>query len=378
MTDPAELIVSRLSPEQGFGDVAEWQALVDKWCPDRIFLTPAWASSWWDAWGRRQPNYELCVLQARDPQGQLIGVAPLYISNDPIRAGMHCRRLQFIGTNFRKSGVTRTEYVDFPARPGKQQQVLAAILGFIADELSFDEFVLTDLRRDTPTRTYLSEFARSRAWLERPSNLDQGTRIELEGDYANYLSRLGRNTRLRLHNRRKVLESLGQVEFHRYGTDQLDSGFEEMDRLFRRRWSQPVCNSAQLDFQRLLVERLPDNAEVQLTGISVDGQVVSVQYNIRMAGTEYNFLSGFQDDLHSKLSVGMLHFGYSIEQAYVDGLRHYDLLLGSGRTTHYKKNFAGQTIEAETVQLIQHPMLKAAYVVYDKLMALTRRRHARS
>lgn len=369
MTDLSELRVSRLSPEQGFGDVAEWQALLDEWCPDRLFLTPAWATSWWDTWGRHQPDYELCVLQVREQSERLVGIAPLYLSNDRLRAGVHCRRLQFVGTHFGKMGITRTEYVDFPAHPEKQAQTLIAVLEFVADELAFDEFVLTDIRRDTPTRTQLSAFAASRGWRERPSNTDQGMRIELAGDYAGYLARLGRNTRLRLHNRRKVLESLGDVAFFRYTKDRFDSAFNDMDRLFRRRWSKPICSKSQLDFHRCMAERLPDNGNMQLTGLSVDGCIVSVQYGIRLAQTEYNLLSGFHGNLHPKLSVGMLHFGYSIEQAYRDGLRCYDLLLGPGRSTRYKRYLAGQTVEAETVQFIRRPLLKAAYSVYDRWTA---------
>ena len=372
MTDLSALTVSRLSPEQGFGDVAEWQALLDAWCPDRLFLAPAWATGWWDTWGRHQPDYELCVLQVRERSDRLVGIAPLYLSNDRLRAGVHCRRLQFLGTHFGKTGITRTEYVDFPAYPEKRAQILAAVLEFVAGELAFDEFVLTDIRRDTPARTQLSAFAASRGWWERPSNVDQGMRIDLAGDYTSYLAGLGRNTRLRLHNRRKVLESLGDVAFFRYAKDRFDSAFGDMDRLFRRRWGKPVCNPSQLDFHRLMAERLPGNGNVQLTGISVDGRVVSVQYGIRLARTEYNLLSGFHDGLHPKLSVGMLHFGYSIEQAYRDGLRYYDLLLGPGRSTRYKRYLAGQTVEAETVQFIRRPLLKAAYSAYDRLTARKR------
>ena len=272
----------------------------------------------------------------------------------------------------RTSGITRTEYVDFPAHPEKRAQILAAVLEFVADELAFDEFVLADIRRDTPTRTQLSAFAASRGWWERPSNVDQGMRIELAGDYTGYLAGLGRNTRLRLHNRRKVLESLGDVAFFRYTKDRFASAFGDMDRLFHRRWGKPVCNPSQLDFHRCMAERLPDSGNVQLTGLSIDGRVVSVQYGIRLARTEYNLLSGFHDGLHPKLSVGMLHFGYSIEQAYRDGLRYYDLLLGPGRSTRYKRYLAGQTVEAETVQFIRRPLLKAAYSVYDRLTARKR------
>jgi len=372
--DTRDVRVERISYEELVGLTQEWQTLLDLASRDNIFLSPAWVTSWWDAWGRNQPGFEPYILVVRCGPGRVVGIAPLYLSVDKIRAPLSSRRLQFIGTNFRKQGVTRTEYVDFLVDPQYHREIVDALITYIADNCRFDEFVLSDIRLDCATFTHLPHVAETRGWRIRHADADQGVTISLDGSFKSFLANLGKNSRLRLYNRRTILESIADFRIAEYSADQLHTGFAELRRLFRTRWQIDIFTSAQLQFQSTLIERLPNVDSLKLTGLHLDGKCYSILYNIRFGGTEFNFLSGFSESLHPKLSLGMLHLGYSIEQAYTDGMRYFDLLLGRGRRSHYKKNFHGQDVNVETIQLIANPLLGLTYSGYDTIMNLLRKK----
>jgi len=363
--DQSDFAVQSVTIDALFGIADEWQELLSRSAVDPLFMSPAWLSSWWDSWGKKRDNVEAIILLVRDASDRLVGIAPLYSSLDRTRGFKKVRRIQFIGSNFRKSGVTRTEYIDFILDPKCRDHCLKLLLDYLFDQFQFDEFVIADVRHSSLTNRAIDQFARDRSLYVRRVDHDTGTRLLLEGDFQSYLSKLGKNTRLRLFNRRKILTSLGRIEIIKYESSDIVQGFDNLNRLFEKRWGHPIFSDSQLDFQTMLVDRLQPHARPQMTGIILDGNCISVLFNIRAYNVEYNFLSGFQADLHPKLSLGMLHFGYAIEQAYVDDIREFDFLLGPGKKSNYKSHFGGQTIQAHTVQIVRNPVLRVMYQIHD-------------
>jgi CelD/BcsL family acetyltransferase involved in cellulose biosynthesis len=166
---------------------------------------------------------------------------------------------------------------------------------------------------------------------------------------------------------------MGDFQIVDYQVNQVHDGLAELNRLFRMRWKHEIFSKPQLHFQTMLVNQLPDSAKLKLTALQLNGECVSVLYDIRYGDTEFNFLSGYAESLHPRLSLGMLHIGYAIEQAYADGIKHFDLLLGKGRQSRYKGYFRGVDVSAETLQLIRNPLLGATYRGYDTIMNMVRK-----
>ncbi len=364
---PSRWTVKRLSIDELFNMDAEWQDLLRRSDANPLFLGPAWLSSWWDSWGTKQDDIEALILTVHDERGKLLGLAPLYSSTECIRGIVNTRRIQFIGTNFRKAGVTRTEYVDFILDSSCREKVLETLLIHLIENFRFDEFVLCDIKQSSQTHDVLKQFALEHSLHIRHTDQVDGTKIDLVGDFQTYLSRLGKNTRLRIFNRRKVLSSLGYIEVRYFEPSDVADGFDTLSQLFSQRWGRPIFAGSQRLFQKLLIERLPTTANPQMTGIFLDGRCISVLYDIRINDTEYNLLSGYEKDIHHKLSLGMLHLGFAIEQAYSDGFRHFDLLLGQGQNTDYKQHFCGEMVRAETLQLVRRPLLRFLYKLIDAL-----------
>ena len=122
-------------------------------------MSPAWLGSWWDSWGKKQDNREAIILIVRDCSDRLVGIAPLYSSLDRTRGFKKIRRIQFIGSNFRKSGVTRTEYIDFVLDSECRDHCLDLLLCHLFDQFRFDEFLISDIMNSSLTNQAIDGFA---------------------------------------------------------------------------------------------------------------------------------------------------------------------------------------------------------------------------
>jgi len=102
--------------------------------------------------------------------------------------------------------------------------------------------------------------------------------------------------------------------------------------------------------------------------IKVNGKIVSVSYNLRAADTIFNLQSGFEEAYDKKLSLGTLHMGISIEEAFSDeGICVFDMLAGGGKSEFYKRKYAGETVEFITLQVTRNKYLKIVRSMYDIL-----------
>ena len=74
---PTGWTVKRLSIDELFNMEEEWQSLLRHSDADQLFLGPAWLSSWWDSWGKKQDNVEALILTVRNSSNELVGMATL-------------------------------------------------------------------------------------------------------------------------------------------------------------------------------------------------------------------------------------------------------------------------------------------------------------
>ncbi|MEO9701059.1 GNAT family N-acetyltransferase, partial [Marinobacter alexandrii] len=102
----------------------------------------------------------------------------------------------------------------------------------------------------------------------------------------------------------------------------------------------------------------------QLSLLSCDQSAISVLYNVEFKGTVYNLQSGYLESFHKKLSIGSLHLGYCIEEAFLDpGVRLFDLLAGGGKNDNYKKRLATDITPLVSVMIVRGTLLKLLYLL---------------
>jgi hypothetical protein len=335
----------------------EWDALLAKSDADPLFMSWAWQMSWWDVW-KDELELQLRLLGVYDEKGALAGLAPLYEHRFRTPVGWEIVRLHAIGNAWKLSPTVRTEYVQFIVERENGDAILAAITDYLA-KLEWDELIIPDA--DEAGMARWEQVLKPRADVSKVIRSEsEGMLIDTTGRYGNWLANLGKNTRLKAYNRRDIFERELQGQFVRW--ERPVEFLEQLNGFHQNRWGKPCFDSFAIRFHKKLLERMGNNQSARLSVLMSGNDVVSVLYDIRAGSRVYNLQAGFAEDLHGKVSLGTLHLGYAIEQAFHEpDILGYDLLAGAGKNTFYKRHFKGETIRFTTVEYVRSPLLKAAY-----------------
>nr|WP_301289622.1 GNAT family N-acetyltransferase [Natronocella acetinitrilica] len=202
---------------------------------------------------------------------------------------------------------------------------------------------------------------------------EQGVVVTVDGEFTQWLQALGPNTRLKVYNRRNYLEQTGRHAVYREESN-AGQALELLNHFHMQRWGKPAFEGASLRFHQRLLERLGGTGKAHCTVLEVDGQAESLLYDVIAGSCAYNLQAGFNEQFDSKVSLGTLHLGYTLEDAFANtAVTKYDLLAGSGKNTFYKRHFRGQVIEFDTWQLARHPLLRMGYGAYRLLPGVLQR-----
>jgi CelD/BcsL family acetyltransferase involved in cellulose biosynthesis len=358
--------VNRLS-ETDFAEIREaWNGLLAQSYADRLFLSWEWQYRWWRCWGDLLAD-DLLLLAATDDQGDLIGLAPLFVSRNRVKKIFPVQRIQFIGNDWRGAGTVRTEYLDFIARKDIHLDVVEAFLGYITENVDFSELVVCDIDTASGTFGFLKDLAGEYGFMCRYSDGDVGNRIRLNGDFREYLSSLGGSTRASLYNQRKHLGARNDTQIRYADEKNFDEYLAVLNRLHEKRWNKALFSDVQLKFHLEICERFAAGGDLRLSVIFAEDRPVSALYDIRQGDSEYYLQSGFDPSFHKKLSLGLIHLGYAIEKAFEDGVTWFDLLVGAGQKTHYKSRLAKSERSVCALQLVKGLKMKSLYYAYDSL-----------
>lgn len=363
--------VNHLSETDFAGIGKAWNDLLVQSYADRLFLSWEWQYRWWRCWGSLLAG-DLLLLAATDDQGDLIGVAPLFVSRNRVKKILPVQRIQFIGNDWRGTGTVRTEYLDFIARKDIHLEVVEAFVNYITENVDFAELVVCDIDTASGTFGFLKDLAGECGFMCRFSDGDVGNRIRLDGDFRTYLSTLGGSTRASLYNQRKHLSTHNDMQIRHAGEKNFDEYLAILNRLHEKRWNKPLFSDIQLKFHLGICAQFASSNDLQLSVIFVGERPVSALYNIRQGDSEYYLQSGFDPAFHKKLSLGLIHLGYAIEKAFEDGVKWFELLVGAGQKTHYKSRLAKSERTVCTLQLVKGLKMKSLYYAYDSLNSARR------
>nr|WP_284048187.1 GNAT family N-acetyltransferase [Marinobacter sp. ATCH36] len=207
-----------------------------------------------------------------------------------------------------------------------------------------------------------------------PRARDSGVRVPTQGAFQEWLRRLGANTRLKLYNRRAYIEQKkGELVLIRVTEDQIPAFFEYLNEFHRHRWGKPCFDDDAIAFHKKVIARLQPH-QLALTTLELNGETISVLYDILAGPSRYNLQAGFQEDFDRKVALGTLHLGYAIEECFsAQSVSYYDLLAGYGKNSFYKSRFQGETVQFVTVQFARHPLMRGIYRVQAFLPEVLRK-----
>lgn len=318
-----------------------------------VFQTEAWQKSWWDTWGDT-PGFEKVVESRKGANG-------LYLANYKFK-GFPIRSLECIGTSHRRIATPRTEYNTLLGNAANSDPY--SLLVELLTSCKWTEAVITDLCINSTEYEVLQKVVQDKRWMWRVLEEDTGYSVNTTGSFENYLASLGSNTRLRLFNRRKLLNSLGKVCVRDILPEEQESFLHHLDRFYRKRWGSPCFGGTDgMAFQRKFLERLPaEGGKPRLSELRMDNRVISLLYNVEYQGRVYNIQGGFDDNVHKKLAPGTLHFGYVIEQCFEDNrIGAFDMLIGAGKNENYKAHIATDREPMNTVMIVRNWLFRLLY-----------------
>lgn len=246
-----------------------------------------------------------------------------------------------------------------------ERSELSILDGYIntISTLSWSQFYIPDVLVNSKEWLGLKLAAESKGWMFVVKDTAQVYGVELSsGNFADYVKSLGSNTRLKLFNRRKNLESLGKVEIKNVWPNK-EYFFSLINEFHAVRWGKPCYGGVNAIFiSRLLDELAADGHHIDLSVMMLDDKPISVALDISVNGRTYNLQAGYLEQFSKNISLGTLHLGYQIEKAFLaDGIGFYDFMAGTGKNANYKAALANLTAEFNTLLLVRSPLVKILY-----------------
>lgn len=159
------------------------------------------------------------------------------------------RSLQFVGTSYRELRTPRTEYNQFCPDDVIGRELLHKIERILEDQ-SWTEAVFNDLRAGSEELAALVTIAATHEWAFRITAADNGYAVSTSGSFDNYISSLGANSRLRLYNRRRILETIGSVREDNYWPSNVNAFFEHLNHFHLARWKKKCVTPSSLEFHK--------------------------------------------------------------------------------------------------------------------------------
>jgi CelD/BcsL family acetyltransferase involved in cellulose biosynthesis len=309
----------------------EWNDLLAISASHVPFLRHEYVTAWWQVLGGGEwSQAELYVVTARHDDGRLIGVAPLFLTDN--REGE--RALMLIGS------IEISDYLDIIAQP----QDIPAFLEALLDHLVSDQapaFHLLDwynLLENSPTIPALQAAAEKRGWGFSQEALQHCPYIPLPGDWDKYICAIDKKQRHEI--RRKMRRAEEYYLPVRWYIDQDGANLDqEMDSFL----DLMACDPEKAKFLtpkmrtqlHLIAQAAHKAGWLQLAFIEVNGEKAAGYLNFDFMNHIWVYNSGI-DFRFSELSPGWVLLGNLLEWANEHERQYFDFMRGDEQ---YKYRF---------------------------------------
>lgn len=301
----------------------EWSALQDRSESDGIYLSWEWVSTWWQSFGQRG---DLWLLQARDENGRLIGLAPLMrVRHSPMR-GLRWRQLEFIGTS------SSCEHLDFIIEKDHEKETIAAFIGELQKHAAeWDVLRLSNVLPTSPTLACLRA-------MDIPWQTEEGLTapfIALPPRWDDLFNALSRNKR---GKQRRYVRHLDETHPNQWSfgyvrsNEELGATLEKLIKLHQDTWiaeGKPGAfgNPLVADFYRKIARIFLEKGWLRLYRLQVAGEIVAGLFAYSYRGRVYHFATGV-DYQQADLNPGHLLNQMVLQESVTAGAREYDFLWG--------------------------------------------------
>jgi CelD/BcsL family acetyltransferase involved in cellulose biosynthesis len=324
-----------------------------------VFASPQWAVAWWHHFGA---GHRLHVLAVYEPEGRLVGVAPLMI-----RPLGPFRKLEFIGTGLSDLG-------DVVLHPDYAAPVLAVLFQHLrARRGDWDLGDWSEIPPASPLLGYLATHQPAGLAIRQVPQTECPV-IDLPATWEAYVSGLARKRRYYVNSFPRKFEREHAGHFTTISRPaEVPAGVDTFYRLHMARWQVKAgelsAEHTDPHFRPFLEEvctRLAERGWLRLTLLQAGEQPIAAAINFLFNGRWNSYMKGF-DPAWSQARPGTLLDAARIKQAIAE----HAAVLEFGRGDEAYKSGFGVTTYRTTRLLLGNtaPRSRAAY----GLMALRRR-----
>jgi CelD/BcsL family acetyltransferase involved in cellulose biosynthesis len=283
-----------------------------------------WLEPWWRHYATASD--ELFVLTVRDAQGELIGIAPFYLS----RSLSHGRVMRFLG-----SGDVCSDYLTILAAPDAQSIVIEEIAEYLVGEAAdrWDLIELAGVDACDEAVEMLVNLLSERDYLVHQQPGESCWRLELPRDWDSYLKTLSKGRRERSRQISRRLYDTGRAVSRQIVEPQeLPRYFDvliELHQKRRRSLGEPGCFSDPrfTAYHREVIERFFALGRLRLQCVLLDDRPVAIEYSLTGGGAIYFYQSGIETEILDQRPGWISTIG-SLRAAIEQGYAAFDFMRG--------------------------------------------------
>lgn len=340
---------------------AEWDPLLAASADDNPFRSFTWQRTWWRHYGQDQ---QLLIVTVRNDDGELIGLAPLYVeSRHRWRQG---RRVHLLASNEEVA----SEYLGLILRQGAQSVALPEIFQFLREDLAsqWDLLDLCDISDKDSQAQQIAELAESCGHRVVHRHRGVNRLLDLPQSWEDFLKTIPsrRRTKMRQYCNRINKEISCNIRFAD-SPSEYETEWNTLVDLHAKHWNSLgqtgyFAREPYGSFHRDVSRRLWERGQLFLASLCNGDEPLASSYALLYKSTVYEYQRGMSPQAAS-LRPGFVLMYRMWEQAIARGCHTWEFLRGE---TLHKQQWG--TRERNPVQLII-PARRAASLVhfYTKL-----------
>jgi CelD/BcsL family acetyltransferase involved in cellulose biosynthesis len=305
--------------------------------------TPLWLLSWWEHFA--EPDDELCILLIMVPEGDLVGVAPLYIHTERNR-----RTVRLLG-----SGDVCTNHMTWLTAAGWESSVAREVTRYLLKlQTEWDAVELHAIDADDVAINTTVEHLAESGYLVRRTPRQSNWRITLPSAWEDYLKMLSKSQRKRCRKMQSRFIRSGEVKMHRVASEKdFVKGFEILLRLHATRWGggeKPLGDFSDPRFHRFhrsVARELLKRKQLLLTWLEYDGTPIAAEYQFTDRNTVYSYQAGMDPSI-TDFPPGNLSIMATLQFAIANGYETFDLASGD---QPYKSNWRATATHCHDIRI---------------------------
>lgn len=299
----------------------EWNDLLHRSPSDRIFSTWEWQVTWWNAY---QPG-QLWVITCRDDDGRLIGLAPWFIEDHPVRG----RVVRSIGC------VEVTDYLDVVIDAAYIEPVLGCLAAYLHEHrAAFDVVDLCNLPEESVGYTRFPAVLDQHHFQVTVKQQEVCPVIHLPDTWDGYLEQLDKKQRHEIRRKlRRAEGETGVLDWYIVGAEHnIDDEIERFLALMSASHPEKASflkDDRNVAFFRQVMPLLYENGWLQLSFLRVNGVAAATYLNFIYHQQVLVYNSGLLPGEYGHLSPGIVLLAYNIQHAINSDCGVFDFLRGN-------------------------------------------------